>query len=350
MLASFASEAEAKKAAVRFRKQIPGRVTFAHVLDEYEQHLAEKGNKQSSIKVTTWRLNNWLEPEMPIADVTPTQTKRRYEKRCKVVSVDTHRGELSEVKTFWRWVVKKGYVTRSPAEKIEPVGRRRKGKLQLRRSEARAFFVKALELARQGDEGAVAALAVLVLGLRSGEIWCRRVRDVDADEAGALLWIEEGKTEAATRYMEVPDPLAGLLVDRTSLRRQEEWLFPSQKAASGHRESGWLRSNVKRICEAAVAPVVTVHGLRGTWATLTTDAGVSGHVVARELGHTNETVTREHYTEHGAEDRAKARRMIGLLVDDVAGERERGARLVTIGSDNVTSCPGQEESPGITWS
>ena len=55
------------------------------------------------------------------------------------------------------------------------------------------------------------------------------------------------------------------------------------------------------------------HGLRGTWASMTTSAGMGGFVVARELGHTNPTVTREHYTRRGSEEQARARKMMQVL-------------------------------------
>ncbi|MBW1808080.1 MAG: site-specific integrase, partial [Deltaproteobacteria bacterium] len=60
-------------------------------------------------------------------------------------------------------------------------------------------------------------------------------------------------------------------------------------------------------------PRVSVHGLRGTWATLTTDAGVAGHVVSREIGHTNQVTTRSHYIACGATQRATSRRMFRVI-------------------------------------
>jgi integrase len=192
------------------------------------------------------------------------------------------------------------------------VGRRRKGKPQLRRNEAAKFFATAVAMAEQGDEGAVASLAVLLLGLRSGEIRKRKVRDVDVCDDRVLFWIEDGKTEAATRHLDLPSPVAELLVRQAGDRPSTDWLFASG-ASDGYRSCTWLIKNVKRICRAAGVPEVCAHGLRGTWATLATDAGVAGHVVARELGHTNPAVTREHYTERGATDRALARKMLTVV-------------------------------------
>ena len=156
-------------------------------------------------------------------------------------------------------------------------------------------------------------MAMVMLGLRSSELRLRTVRDVDVDVDGVLLWIDEGKTEAPERHMEVPEPLAEYLVQLAGERDAEDWLFPSTKSSSGHRVKTWLLKVVKRICTDAEVPEITPHGLRGTWATLTTDAGVAGHVVARELGHSSQTTTKQHYTQKGAADRAKSKRMLRVL-------------------------------------
>lgn len=310
---SFQSEGEAEKAARAARRRIPGQVTVEVVLDRYELHLKRKGNKPSSVNSTMIRLKNWQDVTSTIADVTARQLQKRYDKRCEEVAVDTHRNELMEVKTFWRWCVNKKLITRSPAANIEPVGKRCKGKKQLRRSEARRFFARAVELADKGNDGGIGVMAVVMLGLRSSELRLRTVRDLDVDDDSVLLWIDDGKTEAAERHMEVPEPLAGYLVQLAGERDDDDWLFLSTKSSSGHREKTWLLKVVKRICTDAKVPMITPHGLRGTWATLTTDAGVAGHVVAKELGHSSPTTTTQHYTKKGAADRAKSKRMLKVL-------------------------------------
>ena len=293
-------------------------------LEQYERYLEARGNRQSSIATTMTRLRTWQDLDVPVEDVAPTQVARWYAGRCAEVATDTHRGELAEVKTFWRWIVKQRFVRRSPAEHVEPVGRRHKGKPQLRKSEAQAFAAAALRLAGAGDDGALGALMVLLLGFRSSEIWLRRVRDVDVTSDGVLLWIDEGKSEAAARYTEVPELLATHLVRQAAGRGPGEWLFTAPRSASGHRGDSWLLGAVRRICGAADVPRVCAHGLRGTWATLTTAAGVSAHVVARELGHTSPAVAREHYIQSGADEQARVRAMMRLIDGGLGDSVEAG--------------------------
>jgi len=282
-------------------------MTVDQALLRYEQHQRAKGNKVKTIDHNLWRLRVWLSEDQAIADITPKQLQAKYDQRVAKLAADSHRGELAVVKTFFNWAVKEGLISKSPADRVEPVGRRRRGKKQLRKSEAQAFAARALLMAQAGDDGALAALAVLLLGLRSGEIRKRRVRDLDPASDAVLLWIEDGKTDAATRHMEVPEPLAGLLVHQAGDREAQGYLFFAPNASAGYRSATWLRKAVTRVCKAAKVPRVCPHGLRGTWATLTTDAGMGGHLVARELGHTNQSVTRDHYTQKGTAERARAR-------------------------------------------
>jgi integrase len=312
-LESFGTEAEALKAAEAFRKTAPGRVSLENVLHTYARYLDAKGNKMKSRDETIRRLSFWHKDKcQSVADVTPKQISDFYANRSQQVATDTHRNELAEVKTFWRWLIKIGRVRKSPAEDVEPVGRRRKGKKQLRVGEAQSFFKAADKLAAKGDEGAMAALAVILLGLRSGEIRKCRVRDIDITADRVLLWVTEGKTAAAERFMELPYPLDEYLVEQAGDRHPEAWLFPAQHR-SGHRGASWLRRNVRKLCDLARVPRVSVHGLRGTWATLTTDAGVAGHVVSREIGHTNQATTKGHYIASGATQRATSRRMLRVV-------------------------------------
>lgn len=274
----------------------------------YEQYQHDKGNKPGSTAHNMWRLRVWIDDNAMMDDITKEIMEAKYRQRCETTAVDTHRGELAVCKTFWRWSVDDKIIEISPAEHIRPIGRRRRGKKQLRKGEAQRFAGKALLTAQAGDDGALGALTVLMLGIRSGELRKRKVRNLDATTNEVLFWIEDGKTQAAERHPGVPQPLASLLLEHAGDRGPEEWLFAANNER-GYRSATWLRKSVKRVCAAAGVPNVCPHGLRGTWATLTTDAGLGAHVVARELGHTNPAVTRDHYTATGADDRARIRRL-----------------------------------------
>jgi integrase len=289
-------------------------------LVKYERHLRQSGYRPRSLDTVLMRLGIWLDSNDSLTDTTQRRLQDRYDKRCEQVAAATHHGELAEVKTFFRWCRESGLVRKSPAESIKPKGKKKRGKVQLHRGEARAFFIVAAKKAKAGDVGAMCALAVLLMGLRSGEIRKRRVRDVDADAGKVYLWISEGKTDAATRCMEVPLPLAGFLANHAKGRKADEWLFPSPVNPALPMVRTWLIKVVNRICKEANVTRVCPHGLRGTWATITTQAGVAGHVVSRELGHTSEEMTTRHYTKPGALDEARTRQMLKVIQGGIGEE------------------------------
>ena len=136
---------------------------------------------------------------------------------------------------------------------IKGQGRRKKGKPQLRANEARIWFAKAMELAEQGDQGALAAIMTLVLGMRAGEVVTRLVRDVDTVESRAT---RSGYQNPRVR------------------RSPDEPLFkPATKTQTGFRWRDWTRHNVQRICKLAGLDPVSAHSMRGVNATLAYDHG-----------------------------------------------------------------------------
>ncbi len=227
--------------------------TVGEVIDDYERYQRfEKGNKRASAYVTSRRLAAFFENrDLPMRLVDAALCQARYDDLAGKVQVATHRNTLAQVKTFLRWCAEKGFVSGSPAESGKPKGRPTHGKAQLRVDEARRWLAKAVEYAEAGEAGSVAAMMALLMGMRASEIVERVVRDVD--DGGSLLWITASKTAAGRRRLTVPELLQPLL--------------------------------------AAIADVVTAHGLRGTHATLATEAGMSGRAVANALGHSSPTTT-----------------------------------------------------------
>lgn len=121
------------------------------------------------------------------------------------MKVDTHRNTLALAKTFGQWCVKQGWLVTNVVADVEPQGRRRRGKEQLRIDEARKYLAVCEKAASGGDSGAVAAMTSLLLGLRASEVVERVVRDFD--DGGRVMWIPASKTDAGRRTLEVPESL-----------------------------------------------------------------------------------------------------------------------------------------------
>ena len=240
-----------------------------------------------------------------LSELSPPKVAAIYAKRKGATAAATHQSELRLIKRFFSWLVKEGHLRRNPADGLEPEGKPNKGKLQLRTSEAEKFAGYCLDLAAGGDDGGMAALMGLYLGMRPGEVLARVARDVDVYADGVRLWIDEGKTDNAQRYLEVPEPLASLLVRWVEGKASKEHLFPGRGVEV--RTDRWLRRKLEKLCDAAGVPRVCPHALRGTHSTLARQGGASGRVVADQLGHGSERVTEQHYLAPGTKRRAQAK-------------------------------------------
>lgn len=322
--------------------------TTETAIGQYERFLKAKGNKPSSIERTLWSLRHFFPEVLPLSSLKPARCKGLYDSartRPKVrwvdgrrvqpdegepLSADSHRAALKEAKSFLRWCVEQGWLVANPAEGVKPIGKLRprgkslgKAGIKLRIAEARAWYAKALELADLGDTGAVAALCGLELGLRAGEIACRRVRDLDTDvDDGDVLHVE-GRKNGEDLSLPIGATLRPHLLRLAEGRDPERYLFELRPPSVAHpagtpRTRWWVRAQVHRVCDAAGVPRVTAHALRGLLATLLLERGAALADVAGLLGH-DPKVTQEHYAAPGAADLGARR--AGLKV--LAGGRAR---------------------------
>ncbi len=222
-------------------------VTVEATIKQYENHqLDATENKPRSVITTTIRLRRLfsatakeaeaeVELGRPLAGLSPRWCERLYVAlsgrpcaACKHVSplglracercggadlgepqmaADTHRNMLAEAKTFLEWCMAKPrrWLSKNPLAEVKGVGKRNKGKKQLRADEATKWLEVAFQLADKGDDRAVGALMTIAMGLSGEEITQRIVRDVDLK--GTMLHITDGKTEERRKAVPIPPDL-----------------------------------------------------------------------------------------------------------------------------------------------
>ncbi len=269
------------------------------------------------------QLTGWLPLELPITALSAERAERLYIELTHRVSARTGRPLavttqhllLALAKGWGKWLVKQHVLATNPFADIQPVGKRRAGKTQLRIDEAQRFAATALDLAKQGDASALGVLIMLHLGLRQGEVGARTVRDLDAD--GRVLWISHGKTVNATRRLKLPENLRPLLLQLASGKRPHELLF-SDSDQPPHRHYWW--SKVRALCVRAGVPVVCPHSLRGLHATLALEAGATADMVARALGHGSFEITARHYASAESVEGARLVRVAEALAPVLSPE------------------------------
>lgn len=334
------SEASGRRIIAEARRQweAHGRTVGAAV-DAYGDFLRdEKRNKPKSYNETLRRLRLFFADvdAAPLGELTPMRAKALYQALTKriataptagtedapapiggtraptgrPISVDYCRNTLIEARSFLRYCVDRGWVTRNALDGVKGLGKRKHGKAQLRVDEARAWLAHAM--AKAPAPGAVAALCTIVLGLRATEITSRQARDID--DGGRILWIEEtsegfeAKTNAGRRYVEVDEELRPHLLALAKGKASTDLLF-------GRHWRDWPREQVQAICEAVGVPKVTAHGMRGLRATLGILGGLGAmlRATATALGHDKETTTAQSYIAPGTIEKARGRAALAVL-------------------------------------
>lgn len=310
---------EAAAAAKRGAREIlagQGR-TVGDAVAEYKTALERKGNKPGSVKTSGYRLAALLDMGIALVDLRPARAQDLYDDLVdEGGAVDTHHGCLVAAKAFGRFVVKAGYLKVNPFAEVEPVGKKSRGKDQLRVDEARMFLTHCLKAWREEkDRSAIAAALPLLLNLRASEVSQLVARDVD--DKGRLLWIAEAesKTKASRRRALVPGVLVVPLLElAASPAHADGHLFATEDGEPANRH--WVSRHARRHMAAAGVTVVTTHGLRGTHATLATVEGVTGEAVARSMGHSDGGKTAKgHYIDGGAAADAQTGRVEDALID-----------------------------------
>lgn len=291
----------------------------------YKAHLEREGNKAGSIERTMWSLKAFFPKAIELWALRPRRCEKLYENLYtqdrkstgKPLSVDSHRNALAETKTFLNWCVDQGWIRKNPALAIKGIGARNHGKPQLERiKDVRKWYKVAVRLSEAGDEGAIAALMTLVLGMRASEIVTRTIYDLDEDELPCdVLMITRGKTKKSKRRIEVPSPLREFLCLQVRARQDSEYIFKA-RGKTGHHDRNWIRSNVLRICGLAKVKPVTAHAMRGTLATIATSSGAAAHIVTATLGHADISTTQESYAEAGSVDAGQRKRGHLKIVGD----------------------------------
>jgi integrase len=282
------------------------------VLDKY---LASRAAdlKPSSIRTVRFRLEAIFQGRRAVP-VEAFPWIKAWTQHAVVQSVDSQHGIAGALRGFLSHCQAVGLVKKPPSLPAIK-GRKRRGKTQLRITEARKLIAEAL---RQGDPLALAAATMVLTGLRPGEVMALNVRD--CDDGAAVLWVESGKTDAARRAVEVAAELRPFLDRLASGRPPLEPLFQldprrrrTSKDGAKSRTDALLR-RLRRLCtEEAKVPEVVPHSLRGLHATLASGFGATSHAVAAALGHTSFVVTERHYVDRATLAEARSRRSRDVL-------------------------------------
>lgn len=331
---SWAPTAPTEAAAVRYAERRAaeqaslGAITVRDAVDAFLRGKEVAGAQLSTLDGMRRGLTTFLGTSLdgPVSRLTPRRCQDLYDAlqiwvgpRGHTLAIATHRSYLLMARSWGRWVVAKGWLkgTSSPLDGVKGGGRKNRGKLQLSLDEARKLYGVGLDLARQGDEGAVAVLMCISMGMRASEVLSRTPRDLDNE--GTLLRVCDNallgfkcKNDSSKRPVAVPTDLQPILAQMCRDKLPTAPLFPAS-TKTGRRRRQWLHSQAKRLSVLAKVTVVCPHGLRGVSATAAAAAGALPELVAKMLGHTTPEMTKQHYIKPGVSEAAQLERGVQIL-------------------------------------
>jgi integrase len=258
------------------------------------------------------RIKVWI-PDISLDEIDAARASALYlavtksEGKFGPLKAATHHGYLKTVKEFWRWLLDGGHIERDAFAKVKPIGKANAGKQQLGPLEAKTLERLLFEKAKQGEEGALAILVQLYLGLRPSEVLGLTVGAVD----GINVFVNGTKNQNAKRRLELYAPVAKILAKHCAKRPLSERIFASDRETKP--APNWMYKRLHSYCDEAKIARVCPHSLRGLHSSLALEAGATSNDVARSLGHSSFAITAKHYAKADSIEVGKARRMAGSM-------------------------------------
>lgn len=252
-----------------------------------------------------------------------------------ITAAATRAAAHTTIKVALKYAVSVGLLSSVPMTNVKRPRVERKEKIRIwSQDEAR----KVLAAAAETDWSAVYALG-LGAGLRRGEIFALRWRDVDLDggsvrverslsEVAGKFTIELPKTKSSARTVAVHpfviDALRGRMPENAD---PEALIFESREGKPGQprfvRRSNFDRRVHRQIVEAAGVPYRTMHELRHSHASMLLSAGQSLTIVAERLGHADPAVTLRVYSHLLPRAQAAAALAIGDMLTPAKAPKTR---------------------------
>ena len=233
--------------------------------------------------------------------------------------------------------VRLGMLARNPAEHVDRPRPQEREMLTWTPKQARAFLASV-------ESDRLYALWVLYLtaGLRRGEALGLRWADIDLDArrlavrrtlvaVGYKVEWSQPKTERSRRVVALdPDTILVLKAHRKAQLEErlaigadyedDDLVFCTVAGAPLHPQ--YVSKTFERLAEAGSLPVIRLHDLRHTSATLLLDQGVPLKVVSERLGHSSVSITADlyqHVLEHMQDEAASAAGTAGTALLGTSG-------------------------------
>lgn len=238
---------------------------------------------------------------MPIGEIGTEHVELARNEHLADHSASTANHWLRILKLLTLWAVKRKILDKSPwSVSMLKVQKRPRSILPL--AAAKAWF-EAIDKATKSEPGIGTAVRLMFgLGLRAGEASSARWEWVD--------WQRATYTPGKTKGREAePIPMADWLVEHLAPRRADAGLIASKKNGAEF-PAGFARPAMVSANATCAIKGITPHRLRGTFATLLSEAGVPIQTIQKVMRHKS-FITTMGYLEKNLDMAATAQNRIG---------------------------------------
>lgn len=250
------------------------------------------------------RLHMYGLGDKPIGGITTEDVEL-----ARIAHLDDHRPAsanhwLRILKLLTMWAVKRGILAASPW-KVAMIKVQKRPRAVLPMDVARTWFGAVDEACKRTPDVGTAVRLMFGLGLREGEAASARWEWVD--------WNRQTYTPGITKGREAePVPMPDWLVEHLAPSRKTEGLIVSRPDGQQFRP-GYARAAMRQANVACSIKGITPHRLRGTFATLLSEAGVPIQTIQKVMRHKSYTTTMG-YLEKNLDTAAEAQNRIGGII------------------------------------
>lgn len=307
--------AQAQQKARGARKAKSGPVTVSDILDGYLRFLEGEGRSRHAIADTRHRIDAFIRPKLGKASVgTLTAERLRHwrddmakapprlrtakgdEQKFRELPDDDDARRARRASANRTWTILRAALNHAfQHSKVESDTAWRKVKPFKGVDAARIRYLTLAEAKRLTNscdpEFRPLVQAALHTGARYSELARLQVRDFNPD-AGTIT-VRLSKSGKA-RHIVLTDE--GMVLFRAlTAGKSGDALILVRSAGEAWGEAHQKRPMDNAVKHAKIAPTISFHGLRHTWASLSVMAGMPLMVVARNLGHSDTKMVEKHY-------------------------------------------------------
>jgi integrase len=250
----------------------------------------------------------WL-ADKPIGAITTEDVEMARNEHLRSHKPSSANHWLRILKLLGMWAVKRAEIPALPW-KVRMLKVQRRPRAMLPIDVANIWFMAIDKSARSTAVGTAVRL-MFGVGLRESESSSARWEWIDWERATYTPGITKGR-EAK------PVPMADWLIEYLAPRRRESGLIASRSDGS-HLPAGFSRNAMKRANAACELVGITPHRLRGTFATMLSEAGVPLQTIQEVMRHKH-PMTTIGYLEPNLQTAAKAVNAIGQRLGNVRRE------------------------------